>query len=68
MSIRPDVPHLYAGGSIPRSDLRYLTPLAPSLRRLPPPPGGRRLSYFDGYILAYDPQSRSILAAIDLLS
>ena len=61
-------PHLFAGGSIPRSDLRYLTPLAPSLRRrLPPPPGGRRLSYFDGYVLAYDPETCSILAVIDLL-
>lgn len=61
-------PHFSAGGFIPQGDLRYLTPLAPGLRRLlPPPSAGRRLSYFDGYVVAYDPKTRFIAAVIDLL-
>ncbi len=56
------------GGYFPYGDIAYLTAVPPSLYgKLPVPPPGYQMGYFDGYVVVYDPLTYFIADLIDLL-
>jgi Ni/Co efflux regulator RcnB len=62
-------PQFEAGREIPRAYRGYFTPAPDSLRRrLPPPPAGYTIGYYQGYTVVYDPATFVILSVLDLLS
>ncbi|MGH8443933.1 MAG: hypothetical protein ACREVL_01645 [Solimonas sp.] len=62
-------PQFEAGREIPRAYRGYFTPAPDSLRRrLPPPPDGYTIGYYQGYTVVYDPATFVILSVLDLLS
>ena len=61
-------PSFQAGHEIPRAYRAAITPAPESLRRrLPTPPSGYQIGYYQGYTVVYDPTSFVILTLIDLL-
>lgn len=61
-------PVFVVGGFIPFGDLGYFSPLPPSLYGyLPPIPPGYQVSYWDGYVVVYDPMTGYILSVMDLM-
>jgi hypothetical protein len=61
-------PIFTVGGFFPFADITYLSPLPMALYgRIPPPPPGYQMGYFDGYVVVYDPITYFIADVIDLL-
>jgi Ni/Co efflux regulator RcnB len=61
-------PHFARGHVIPQAYRSHLTVLPPHLRhRLPPPPRGYQVGYYQGYSVVYDPLTYGILSVLDLL-
>jgi hypothetical protein len=61
-------PVFRVGGYFPIGDIGYLTAVPPSVYgRVPPPPPGYRMGYFDGYVVVYDPVTYFIANLVDLL-
>ncbi len=61
-------PQFTAGKEIPRAYRSAITPAPQSLRgRLPTPPSGYDIGYYQGYTVVYDPTTFLILSVIDLL-
>lgn len=62
-------PHFAPGHAIPAVYRSQVTVLPPHLRhRLPPPPRGYQVGYYQGYSVVYDPVSFTILSVLDLLT
>lgn len=62
-------PHFEAGGHIPAPYRHAITEAPESLRRrMPPPPQGYRIGYYQGYSVVYDPNTFLILSVLDLLN
>jgi hypothetical protein len=61
-------PVFVIGGYFPYADIRYITPLPPTVYGyLPPPPPGYQMGYYQGYVVVYDPVTYFIVNVIDLL-
>ena len=59
-------PHFYAGYYIPPTYV--IQPVPPAYYAgMPPPPPGYGYGYYDGYVVAYNPTTRIIADAIDLV-
>lgn len=62
-------PHFEAGQKLPPQYRGVITRAPENLRRrLPPPPAGYQIGYYQGYTLVYDPTTLAILSVIDLLN
>jgi Ni/Co efflux regulator RcnB len=62
-------PRFEAGREIPKAYRGSITQAPVSLRRrLPPPPTGYTLGYYQGYAVVYDPRTQIVLSILDLLS
>jgi len=59
-------PHFYRGYYIPRTYVIQVVPPAYYVG-MPPPPPGCNYGYYDGYVVAYNPTTRMIADAIDLV-
>lgn len=59
-------PHFYPGYYIPRTYV--IQPVPPAYYAgMPPPPPGYGYGYYDGYVVAYNPTTRIVADAIDLV-
>ena len=62
-------PHLVAGRSIPIAYRPHISRLPQHLGyRLPPPPRGYHVGYYQGYSVVYDPLTFAIVGVLDLLT
>jgi Ni/Co efflux regulator RcnB len=62
-------PHFEPGKPIPAAYRGGITPAPVSVRRrLPPPPDGYTVGYYQGYTVVYDPATQIVLSVLDLLS
>ena len=62
-------PQFEPGKPIPQAYRGGITPAPAALRRrLPTPPSGYTVGYYQGYTVVYDPATQIVLSVLDLLS
>jgi Ni/Co efflux regulator RcnB len=62
-------PYFAPGQVIPQAYRSHVAVLPPHLRhRLPPPPRGYQVGYYQGYSVVYDPLTFGVLSVLDLLT
>jgi Ni/Co efflux regulator RcnB len=60
--------HIRAGEQLPPDYRSRLKPVPSSYyRNVPPPPPGYQFGYYDGYVVAYNPTTRIVADALDLI-